>query len=129
MLASSAGEGPVAASEEAREQPTRHRPVTASRQRAHLDPETGTLMVPPAKLRTIQLSPELEQALSASHEGLVEVALPDGTVVLNLQGRFTSMLFATLGQDGETETRHAPALLPGPREEKGDASTAEQERR
>ncbi|MEO8276837.1 MAG: hypothetical protein ABI639_11510 [Thermoanaerobaculia bacterium] len=50
--------------------------------------------------------PELAAALSTSSDGLVEEQLPDGGVVVRLEGRFQSVMFATLDGKGELNVAH-----------------------
>lgn len=45
----------------------------------------------------------LEQMTSRSGEGLVEVVNPNGAVSMDLQGRFMSVMVATLKADGTSE--------------------------
>ena len=75
----------------------------AAAMRASIDPETGTLVqeyVPASKAD----SPELQNMLSQSTEGLVEVHHPDGTVSVNLQGRFHSASVARIDSSGKLHT-------------------------
>lgn len=69
--------------------------------RAYIDTETGELTQGHAAARP---DLELEQALSRSTEGLVEVHRPDGSVHVNLEGRFQSASVARLNRDGTVET-------------------------
>lgn len=84
-------------------------PGTAA-MRAAIDPETGQLVTGPAAERLAetgadkQAYAELEEMLSQSGAGLQEVHLPDGTVSMNLQGRFMSASVARIGADGKVET-------------------------
>jgi hypothetical protein len=64
------------------------------------DPVTGRLMpVPPAELQKL-LTEDVRRAASMSHEGLVETAAPGGGVMIDLQGRFQNVMWATTGPDG-----------------------------
>lgn len=83
--------------------------------RAFVDPDTGELTSPPpsdglAPRRV--LDPRLARALSTSHDGLRQVRFPDGTVKVDLQGRFQSLLRARVGEDGTVSIGHVQA--PGP---------------
>lgn len=86
-----------------------------------IDPETGELVVPPAQplkgrafesqaeheARTeheLQAEHELQEMLSRSIEGLYEEVLPDGTVKVNLQGRFQNAAIAVIDDDGNLHT-------------------------
>jgi hypothetical protein len=55
-----------------------------------------------------ELSPEIRSALgeliNTSSEGLVEEKLADGTVLVDLKGRFQSAVVATIGADGKVHT-------------------------
>ncbi len=65
------------------------------------DPLTGELKAPAAeKLQALRLG----SGASRSSEGLREIMLPDGTVALDLQGRFRSFSVAKLGKDGSIVT-------------------------
>ncbi len=82
--------------------------------RVHVDPQTGTLVAPPAKHRALELSPAMRRALSTSDQGLVEVMRPDGGVMVRLEGRFMSATYATIGDDGKVRVGHglAPSAVP-----------------
>ncbi len=97
----------------------------ASGLRAFVDPQTRALVVPPpSKVRALELSPALQQAFSTSSAGLVEVRLPDGTVKVNLEGRFMSATFATIGEDGTVRIGHSLDTATAPREA-SEAETGE----
>ena len=68
----------------------------------YLDPETGQLTTgtEPAEA-VLELNPALENALSQSSEGLVPEYHADGSVSLDLQGRFQSASIARIGKDGK----------------------------
>jgi len=55
-----------------------------------------------------KLSPEMQEALArlviTSAEGLVEEKRADGTVVVDLQGRFRAATVVTIGPDGKPRT-------------------------
>jgi hypothetical protein len=61
------------------------------------DPETGELRAPTAE-ELAELAAEF--AVLRSDEGLVPVVRPDGTVTVNLQGRYLEFALATRGADG-----------------------------
>ncbi len=69
--------------------------------RAYLDPETGTLGSMPTA--TTLSAKSLDPALSRSSEGLVQKTLPDGTVMVDLQGRFQNASLAHLDTDGAVQ--------------------------
>ncbi len=53
----------------------------------------------------VQLSPEMRAALAAmintSSEGLKEVVKPDGTVIVDLEGRFQSAMVVSIDENGK----------------------------
>ena len=67
-----------------------------------IDPGRGGVQQEP------QLSDEMRDALSrmvnTSSEGLTETVTRDGTVIVDLQGRFQSAMVATIGPDGKLQT-------------------------
>ncbi len=70
--------------------------------RIHIDPETGHLL-------PLSSSPELSTKaampnLSRSMEGLSPKTLPNGSVMVNLQGRFQNATIARIGSDGKVHT-------------------------
>lgn len=75
----------------------------------HVDPKTGSLLKQPAPGTVpLQITPQMLNALSTSGKGLVELpsTVPGGGVRIDLQGRFMSPLFATIGSDGELRLHH-----------------------
>jgi hypothetical protein len=75
----------------------------------HIDPQTGRILAAPAPgTQPLELSPEIRNSLSTSHEGLKEVpgAEPGGGMKLDLMGRFRSPLLATTDAEGKTKLRH-----------------------
>ena len=75
----------------------------------YVDPKTGKFLKEPAPGHVpLELSPQLQNALSTSHEGLVEVpsSVPGGGIKLDLQGRFQSPLFGTIDADGKLKMQH-----------------------
>lgn len=75
----------------------------------HVDPQTGRVLGAPAPgTQPLELSAEIQNALSTSHEGLNEVpgTEPGGGMKLDLQGRFQSPLLATTDAQGRTRIRH-----------------------
>lgn len=84
-------------------------PEDASGMRVHVDPQTGAILPEPAPgTRPLQLTPQEQNTLSTSHEGLVEVPspLPGGGVKLDLQGRFQSPLIGTIDANGKVKIEH-----------------------
>lgn len=73
--------------------------------RAYIDPETGELVgYRPPDRADVQVSERLRQALSRSDEGLESVTLPDGSVRVDLQGRFRHLNAARLDAGHELHT-------------------------
>jgi hypothetical protein len=70
--------------------------------RATIDPETGSLVQ--GHQPTLKADPELQEILSRSTEGLVPVQHPDGSVSVNLQGRFQSASMARIDSTGKLHT-------------------------
>ena len=61
-----------------------------------------------SSLDALLADPDLAAALSTSSVGLYEEYLPDGSVMVDLQGRFRSVAFATISPDGSLQTSHQP---------------------
>ena len=75
----------------------------------YIDPQTGAILKEPAPGTVpLQLTPELQNALSTSDHGLAESpsAVPGGGVKVDLQGRFRSPLFATTDATGKVTIHH-----------------------
>ena len=75
----------------------------------YIDPQTGAILkVPAPGTVPLRLSPQLENALSTSHDGLVEVPspLPGGGIRLDLQGRFQNPLVVTIDANGNAKILH-----------------------
>lgn len=70
---------------------------------ATIDSETGELEVGSRPL-SLPLTPELQNAMSRSAEGLIETVHPDGSVSIDLQGRFQSVSVVHLGEHGPDVT-------------------------
>ena len=73
--------------------------------RASIDPETGQLTSRPADGAGLQSAVD---PLNWSSEGLQREVLPDGTVRVDLQGRFMSSSYAVRQPDGPVRVEHAP---------------------
>ena len=73
-----------------------------SRQGIAIDPDTGELRHLTAEERARWISENLRRSLSTSTEGLKErpSPVPGGGVVLDLEGRFQSVLWVQLTEDG-----------------------------
>ena len=75
----------------------------------YVDPRTGAIRKEPAPGTVpLQLTPEIQNAMSTSHQGLREVpnALPGGGFKLDLQGRFQSPLLAAIDAGGQLRIQH-----------------------
>ena len=86
----------------------------------YVDPQTGAILREPAPGAVpLQLTPQLRNSLSTSHQGLVETpsSVAGGGVKLDLQGRFQNPLIVTIDADGNVRTRHlseTPAVVDQP---------------
>jgi hypothetical protein len=73
--------------------------------RAYLDPETGAVTVGTPGSRTalsaVALDPETQNALRRDSEGLVQVHHPDGSVSMDLQGRYQCAAVAHVDENGK----------------------------
>jgi hypothetical protein len=75
----------------------------------HIDPQTGALLKEPdPNSPALQFPPALRDAISTSHDGLVEEQLtgPHGGVKVHLQGRFRNPLMATTDGNGKVTIQH-----------------------
>ena len=80
-------------------------PAGTEMMRVYRDPETGKLTHrPPAGAKALALSEETKEMLSRSNKGLEARVLPDGTVGMDLQGRFMSFAVAHRDADGKLVT-------------------------
>lgn len=68
--------------------------------RAYIDPETGEMTIGVASDATVALDPATQNALRRDSEGLVPVHHADGSVSVNLQGRFQSVSVVHITDDG-----------------------------
>ncbi len=68
----------------------------------HIDPATGALVDPAPGMAPVIFDEALQNALSTSPEGLVEVASPvdGGGTMIDLQGRFQNTMVSTLDENG-----------------------------
>jgi hypothetical protein len=75
----------------------------------HIDPATGQLTDPAPGTAPLVIDPGLQNALSTSGDGLVEVPseAPGGGTMVDLQGRFQSTMVSTVGKNG---TLQAPCF-------------------
>lgn len=79
-------------------------PVAAAGMIAYVDPVTGGHTSTPTEEQRAAMRAALEHALSRSVEGLQEVVLPDGSVMVDLQGRFQEAVVARRAPDGTLHT-------------------------
>ena len=70
---------------------------------AFRDPVTGQLR-PPTADELDAIRPQLEALFNQSSEGLEQIEMPDGSVMVDLQGRFASAVVATVAADGTVTT-------------------------
>jgi hypothetical protein len=76
-------------------------PPSASGRIIALDPETGQLGAPsPEQVRSLRAAPGIA-AVSRTEEGLAETRLTDGTVILDLDGRYQDHVLAHLDRNGK----------------------------
>ena len=71
--------------------------------RVAIDAETGEMSTPSPEQHKA-MEHELQEMLSRSDAGLYEEVLPDGTVKVNLQGRFQNASIAVIDADGNLHT-------------------------
>lgn len=83
--------------------------VGTSMMRAYLNPETGQLEMRRVSVSELELDVETREALRRDSEGLVMKHHPDGSVSVNLQGRFQNVAIAHIDECGVTTicTDHA----------------------
>jgi hypothetical protein len=75
-------------------------PVAAAGLIAYIDPKTGGITSTPTAEQRAEMRAALAALVNDSDEGLVEVTLPDGSVMLDLQGRFQEALAVLVAPDG-----------------------------
>ncbi|MCI0451597.1 MAG: hypothetical protein L0Z51_04285 [Candidatus Latescibacteria bacterium] len=68
--------------------------------RAYLDPETGEIAVGLAPAGAPELDPDTQNALRRDDDGLVQVHHADGSVSMDLQGRYQNVSIAHRNADG-----------------------------
>jgi len=97
-----AGDDPAAAAppEQATAQAPAQAPVAAAGLVAYIDPATGGLTSTPTEEQRAALRAALAALVNESDAGLYEVVLPDGTVVMDLQGRFQEAVVVQVAPDG-----------------------------
>jgi len=72
--------------------------------RAYLDPETGGVTIGARTADNEELDANTQNALRRDTEGLVEVHHPDGSVSMDLQGRFQSVSMVHKDANGTVVT-------------------------
>jgi len=78
--------------------------------RVYIDPATGRFLDHPVGGGALQLTPELQNAVSTSGAGLQEVPAPGGGMMVDLQGRFQNVMSASEMANGKL---NAPCLTGG----------------
>ncbi len=86
-----------------------------------VDPETKELRAPVGN-EAAELLKDVP-ALNQSSEGLTQVRLPDGSYMMNLEGRFQEYSLVRRAADGQL----APACVSGPEQQPGAPRAAEGE--
>lgn len=74
--------------------------VGTAAMRAYINPETGQLEVKRAVVPESELDAETREALRRDTEGLIPVYHADGSVSVNLQGRFQNATVLHKGENG-----------------------------
>jgi len=98
-----AGDEPAAAAQQeqiAAQATATAAPVAAAGLVAYIDPSTGGLTMTPTEEQRAAMRSALAALVNDSDQGLVEVTLPDGTVMMDLQGRFQEALVVLVAPDG-----------------------------
>jgi hypothetical protein len=98
-----AGDDPAAAAppeQAAAQTPAEAAPVAAAGLVAFIDPATGGLTTNPTEEQRAAMRTALAVLVNDSGDGLVEVRLPDGSVVMDLQGRFHEAVVVQVAPDG-----------------------------
>ena len=78
----------------------------ASGMKIVVDPETGRLRAPTAAESRLLDALGNDALTYKSTEGLRSVVAPDGTISLNLQGRYLKAAVAEIGEDGDLDVQH-----------------------
>lgn len=95
--------------------PARTSPSSAAGLEAHIDPTTRELTAGPAEVAGMaEQDPWLRNALSTSSDGLVEEPSPGGGWMIDLQGRFQSVVFATVDASGNVAVQHGMTTAAAP---------------
>lgn len=85
-------------------------PVGAAASVVYIDPVTGEFRPPPPGAPGLQLSPQLQNAVSTSSAGLVQVPspVPGGGIMVRLNGRFQQTMHAEVDASGKFTMRCLP---------------------
>jgi hypothetical protein len=89
-------------------------PAGSSRLKVYRDPETGEFLDSPPERLPAEIQRADEESISTSHEGLREVDMPGGGVMIDLKGRFRHYQTATKDADGNIIIRCTPEV-PAPK--------------
>jgi hypothetical protein len=101
------------------------RPATLKGMQVYVEPKDGKMRAP-TREEEKALADEIAKLTNRSTEGLVAVTYPDGTIGLDLQGRFLNVAVVHLEADGTLKTEcvtnppppvvsSVPAVKPSPR--------------
>jgi hypothetical protein len=86
-------------------------PVATAGLIAYIDPATGGVTTTPTEEQRAAMRAALTELVNESQTGLVEVRLPDGSVVVDLQGRFHEAVVVQVAPDG-TRTLQCIGSIP-----------------
>lgn len=88
--------------------------------KAYLNPETGEIEVRASTSADVSIDPETQNALRRDDDGLVKIRHADGSVSMDLQGRYQSVSVVRVNADGTTtitctdDAKAAEQALNGP---------------
>lgn len=90
----------------------------------HIDPATGNVVDAAPGTAPLVLDAGLQNALSASSEGLEEVPSPvaGGGTMVDLQGRFQNTMIATVDENGEVKAPCLTELLDSGKPDKDETA-------
>lgn len=101
--------------------------------RAYINPETGKVEVSsiPQTPAYKNLDPATREALRRDSDDLEQVVHPDGSVSVNLEGRFQNTSVAHIGKDGKTyictdHAKHVQDILDGKTDSQPSTTPEEQ---
>lgn len=72
--------------------------------RVYVDPQTGELVSSPVTAEQRQQASAADAAFNQDNTDLVPVRMPDGSIMVDLQGRFQQATVATVQPDGSIRT-------------------------